>query len=259
MEALGLKQHVSFQTHHTGNILDLIFTETIRQFNIRTFKGMFISEHRAIVAEPSMGIQQNTGNIITFRNLKNINVEEFGLILDLSLTENMRDLELINKTYEEEFSRVLDQLAPERTKQITRKEKRLWFNDDIAGLRRILRRSEKIWMRIKSENNWTINKQIRKQYQNMLTEKKKENISRKIEECGSDSKKLFQLVNHLTGHKPELPLPTRRSDTEYADEYQNFFNKIVKIREELDHHPYISYPNLSYLNSVTSESWRKTK
>ena len=44
----------------------------------------------------------------------------------------------------------------------------------------------------------------------MLTEKKKEKISRKIEECGSDSKNLFQLVNHLTGHKPELPLPTRQ-------------------------------------------------
>ena len=38
MEALGLKPHVSFQTHQTGNILDLIFTETIRQFNIRTFQ-----------------------------------------------------------------------------------------------------------------------------------------------------------------------------------------------------------------------------
>ena len=44
MEGLGLKQHVSFQTHHVGNILDLIFTETIRKFNIGTFKGRFISD-----------------------------------------------------------------------------------------------------------------------------------------------------------------------------------------------------------------------
>ena len=44
MEALGLKQHVTFQTHHAGNILDLIFTETISQLNIRTFKGRFISD-----------------------------------------------------------------------------------------------------------------------------------------------------------------------------------------------------------------------
>ena len=174
MEALELKQHVSFQTHHAGNILDLIFTETISHFNIRTFKGRFISDHRAIVAELNIRIQHNTGKIITFRNLKNINVEEFGSILDMGHTQNMRDLELINETYKEELSRVLDQFALERIKHITRKEKRPWFNNDIAGLRRVLRRSEKIWMRIRSENNWSIYKQIRKQYQDVLAEKKKE-------------------------------------------------------------------------------------
>ena len=50
-------------------------------------------------------------------------------------------------------------------------------------------------------------------------------------------KKLFQLVNHLTGYKPEIPLPTRNSDKELTDEFANFLSKIVKIREELDDHP----------------------
>ena len=61
----------------------------------------------------------------------------------------------------------------------------------------------------------------------------------KIEECGSDSKKLFLSVNHLTGHNPEIPLPTRRSDKELAEEFASFFlSKIIKIREELDHYPW---------------------
>ena len=63
-------------------------------------------------------------------------------------------------------------------------------------------------------------------------ENKREKITMKIEECGSDSKKLFLLVNHLTGHKPEIPPPTRRSDKELANEFACFFlSKIVKIRE----------------------------
>ena len=63
-------------------------------------------------------------------------------------------------------------------------------------------------------------------------EKKREKISMKIEECGSSSKRLFLLVNHLTGNKPEIPLPTRRSDRELAEEFASFFlSKIVKIRE----------------------------
>ena len=50
--------------------------------------------------------------------------------------------------------------------------------------------------------------------------------------------KLFQLVNHLTGHKPENPLPTSNTDKELADEFADFFiSKILKIRNELDKHP----------------------
>ena len=174
MEALGLQQHVSFQTHQAGNILDLIFMEATSQFSIRTFKGRFISDHRVIVAELSIGIQHIMGKTVTFRNLKQINVDEFGSTLDLGHIENMRDLELVNRTYQEELSRVLNHLAPEKTKFITRKEKRPWFDEDISSLRRVLRRSEKIWMRIRSENSWSVYKQIRKQYQDKLMKKKRE-------------------------------------------------------------------------------------
>ena len=37
MEAVGLQQHVNFKTHHAGNTLDLIFTETTLQLTMRTF------------------------------------------------------------------------------------------------------------------------------------------------------------------------------------------------------------------------------
>ena len=97
----------------------------------------------------------------------------------------------------------------------------------------------------------------------MLTEKKKEKISRKIEESGSDGKKLFQLVNHLTGHKQEVPLPTMRSDKELADEFAHFFfSKIVKIREELDHHPLYQpsksvIPNFSNFRKLEEDQVKK--
>ena len=48
-------------------------------------------------------------------------------------------------------------------------------------------------------------------------------ISKKIEECGSDTKELFKLVNHLTGHMPENQLLARTSDEELADELSGFF------------------------------------
>ena len=60
----------------------------------------------------------------------------------------------------------------------------------------------------------------------------------KIDECGYDTKRLFQLVNHLTGHKPDIPLLARDTDKELADEFADFFiQKIIKIRDELDDYP----------------------
>ena len=124
MEALGLQQHVRFQIHQAGNILDLIFTEATSQFSIRTFKGRFMSDQRVIVAELGIVIQHIMGKTVTFRNLKQINVDVFGSTLDPGHIKNMRDLELVNRTYQEELSSVLNHMAPEKTKFITRKEKR---------------------------------------------------------------------------------------------------------------------------------------
>ena len=212
MEALGLQQHVHFQTCHADNTLDLIFTETASQFNMRTFKGSYILDHRAIVTELDIRIQHTLGKMVMFRDLKQINMEEFKSALDLGNIKNMEDLTLVNEKYEVELSRVLDHLAPEKTKFITMKENRPWFDEDVANLRQLLRIFEEIWLRIRSDNSWNPYKQIRKQYQHNLVEMKREKISMKTAECGSDSKNLFQLVNHLTGHKPEIPLLTRNSD-----------------------------------------------
>ena len=70
-------------------------------------------------------------------------MEEIKSVLDLGNIKNMEDLTLVNEKYEEELSRVLDHLAPERTKFVTMKEKRPWV-DDVANLRRLLRRFEKV-------------------------------------------------------------------------------------------------------------------
>ena len=97
MEALRLQQHVNFQTHHAGNTLDLIFTETASQFNMKTFKGSYISDHRALVTELDIKMQHTLGKTVTFRDLKQINMEEFKSALYLGNIKNMEDLTLVDE------------------------------------------------------------------------------------------------------------------------------------------------------------------
>ena len=90
-------------------------------------------------------------------------------------------------------------------------------------------------MRYKNEAFWQAYLHSRRQYESIVVENKKVKISNKIDECGSDSNKLLQLVNHLTGHKPENPSPTFNTDKQLADEFADLFIiKILKIRQEPD-------------------------
>ena len=129
-------------------------------------------------------------------------------------------------------------MALERTKLLTNWEKRLWFDQEIAYQNRESRRSERIWLRYRTKACWQAYLHSRRQYHSMIVENKKVKISRKIGECRSDRKKLLLLVNHLTGHKPENPLPTSNTDKQLVDEFADFFiSKILKIRHELGRHP----------------------
>ena len=55
LEAMGLDQNVTFDTHQKGNTLDLVFTEVKSGLKVnRCDSGPFISDHRAILIELSI-------------------------------------------------------------------------------------------------------------------------------------------------------------------------------------------------------------
>ena len=126
MEALELQQHVNFETHCAGNILDLLFTEIASQLTMRTFKGRYISDHRAIVIEFDIRVQHTLSRSVTFRNLKKINVSEFQSSLNFSNINNLDDLQSVYNKYQNELTRLINWVAPERTKLLANQEKRPW-------------------------------------------------------------------------------------------------------------------------------------
>ena len=59
-EALGLYQHITFSTHKSGNILDLLLTEVASDANVlRVHRGPFISDHAAVLAQ--LNVKKFTG------------------------------------------------------------------------------------------------------------------------------------------------------------------------------------------------------
>ena len=71
---------------------------------------------------------------------------------------------------------------------------------------------------------------------NKLIEKEKKTyFVNKIQECGDDQKKLFDIIEHLLHRKAKEALPDHTSELELAKQFNTFFiDKITAIRDDLD-------------------------
>ena len=66
----------------------------------------------------------------------------------------------------------------------------------------------------------------------MFKFKKRHSLFTLIDENSKDAKKLYKLVNQLTGQKQENPLPKEDDDTKLAELFREFFlNKIINIKK----------------------------
>ena len=74
----------------------------------------------------------------------------------------------------------------------------------------------------------------------MLQLVRKTTLSKKIEECSNDTKKLYSLVNGLMGRTSDNPMPKGEFDDQLAENFVDFFmEKIKKICDSL--HDYDVY------------------
>ena len=78
MEALGLQQHINKPTHKLGNMLDLIYTESLNRVKVlHSFIDNFISDHRVVGMEQEIRKQLEKHQPTKHRNYKEINLYSF--------------------------------------------------------------------------------------------------------------------------------------------------------------------------------------
>ena len=130
-----------------------------------------------------------------------------------------------------------------------------WYEDHVKQQKKFVKNRETVWRRHgRQPHQWKAFTVERNKLNRMLAGTKIRTNSEKILECGNDSKKLFNLVNNLTGRAKINPMPPGRSDGAMADEFAEFFiGKINKIRDNLKDCPtYIPTP----IECATLDSFR---
>eukprot|EP00794_Sanderia_malayensis_P002898 gene2898-3350_t len=142
------------------------------------------------------------------------------------------------KLMEGEIKRSLDLVAPVKTFTMVIRQRKDWFDEEVADQKRKVRREERKWIKYREQQQWRIYHHERNKYNYMILEKKTKILSDKILKCKGDTRALYKTFNKITGSKSENQMPEGKSEDQLATEFAEFFtNKIQKIRDDLKEKP----------------------
>ena len=143
-----------------------------------------------------------------------------------------------------------------KTAKITIRPKRPWYNDQIKLAKQTKRKSERKWRatrkalhKLCDQKNEPaveiVTRQVeeakseyltkRDEYVKCVSTAKRTYYMAKIEQCGSDQKRLFAVLSELVHKKENSKLPEHLSESNLVETFNNFFiDKIKNIRKDLD-------------------------
>ena len=258
MEALGLVQHIDKPTHHLGNTLDHIYTESLDQLGVQhAFIGSYISNHRLV------GIEINSKKYSKQLEdqhrcpLKELDIDTFRNEFRNEIVMQHSNLDTIWREFDKELTRTLDKLAPPRKPRRNAKPPKPWYNSRLLGQRRIVRNREDKYIKYKQNHQWKAFTRERNRYTTMLRFSKMASIVELVYSAQNDCKKLFRLVNKILGKENSNPMLAARKPDQLCEDFSTFFKgKIDKIWERFisidPYHPsQLDTPQLERFAPVT--------
>lgn len=237
VDAMGLTPHVTIPTHKAGHTLDQVYTLLDNQVEVsKCSQGLLLSDHFVIECHASVPTSSIATKTVTSRKLKDIDYTAFMNDINNDAIR-LTDIDEAVRTLDAELLRVLDKHAPMKERRVTERKRETWYEDHIKYQRKFVRSRYRVWQKYREQHQWKAYTIERNRLNRMLAGSKMRCISDKVEECGSDTKRLYHLVNNITSRIKVNPMPPG-SDQDIADEMAAcFLSKIRKIRDDLSDCP----------------------
>ena len=240
LDLFNLKQHVCVPTHKRGHILDLVITRNNSgALNLKnvTVMEQLISDHKAICLNLNLQKPLNIRKTVVSRKLKGFDFNAFNEMIESSglLDEVVaQSVESLTKEYDEVLCKVMNKLAPVKSRTIVIRPNAPWYNEEIANQKRKRRRLERKWRSTgleRDKGNYVDQCHV---VNSMLYKAKEQYYSAIIKDNAHDSKLLFRTVDKLLQKNTEKRYPFANCDQELANGFADFFSaKIDNIRNEL--------------------------
>ena len=153
LSSMGLRQHIDFPIHTSGNTLDLLISRTLNSNHIQDVRpGTYFSDHFLALFTINNFVPQLSRKKVSFRKTKAIDITAF--MEDLSASRLCQDppseaVKLVD-CYNTTLAGLIDRHAPLKTKTVTVRPQVPWCSEEIRKAKRVRRRAEKKWRTTRS-------------------------------------------------------------------------------------------------------------
>ena len=131
IESLGLRNQVSLPTHRLQNTLDIIITAEDSSIILDTHQGSLFSDHYIVHYTLTTPSKLTELKRITYRKTKDISIDHLKNEINLALPTNHdhNSPDIIVHNYNKALMKVMEKVAPGKTKTVSNKPKLPWFNE----------------------------------------------------------------------------------------------------------------------------------
>ena len=236
LDSFDSTQFITSPTHVSGHTLDLVITPNDSDLFISNIdSGYYVSDHCIISFNLKLHKPPLLRHKIKSRSFKRVNQDH----LRDDISDMVHNLQKSTSTdlpidYHTNLVRILDKHAPYKSKVVLRDRKNAWFDSEAINLKSIVRRKEKIWRRLQTEESLAQFKIARRTYRDHLSKNKENHYKSAISSASGDSRQMFSVLNGLLGRTSKNPMPPAEDDLSLANDFASFFNaKVDKIRSAL--------------------------
>ena len=245
LSTFGLAQHVIGPTHKYKHTLDLIYTNPFElNVTVEPVVDYGLSDHFPIIFKLN-NIHSSKNNVcskqVTYRNIKNINLDEFKLDLSSQLNDSFKynlDFNSQYKLFSDITTNVLDKFAPQKTKTVASKISIPWQDSEYRTERALRRKFEREWKKSGKKEGIarTLYVNQRKKCANLSSTKRSQYYTRLIRESKDNQGSLFKIVSQVLDknqHSGTIPQYEKNLNT-LAKDFNHFYvDKVSKIRNAI--------------------------
>lgn len=253
LDQFHLCNHVTECTHDKGRILDLIITWNNSSVVDYTEVTQGISDHSTVLFGINHGSHKlpMTCELRKVHIYRDLNLKDFKFdimnatqdtlnkISSSSANAASRSCDVSMSVLEELLKSVVVKHIPVRTIKIMQFRSHgnmPWWTVEITYVKRLLRKSERLWRNEKLEVHHQMYKKLRNKLKLLITDAKRRHLSDNLFELTREPKKLWQSMNVNLGRQKTQVLPdlSTFSTISLPSAFGSFFNdKIVGIRKQL--------------------------